>query len=388
MKNRLTFAIPMLAALLLGAVPRHVLTADYWGGYAGTHNLPASQAAPWLSWAEVQPADTNHLAPLGVKTLLYTNPNREEPHDVIWSDDERFFAHKCDGTRVRGGSRYAGEVLTDVHSPVTLAAWQRSIERHMQGAHYDAVFDDEASGDAYAEEAPCNFSLTDWIAGEANMIRSLHVPVIYNALADYDNHQVAKEIALNSVAAGGMMEECYAQLSPDHRVAGWVWYTTEYTELRMAQDRKLFFCYGRDLTPADQAFDGRMYTYASFLLTYDPKTTVLWEYYKTPSGGHVMPESQLVALDPVKKIDRVAQLHLNEGLYVREYRRCYIAARPVGPCAAVVNPDDDTHPLHLPRYHRTLRMTGSGIYDGGSISIVNVPPPAELPSRGAAILFR
>lgn len=376
------------AALTMGAAPRHVLTADYWGGYAGTHNLPATRAAQWLSWAEVQPQDTSQLAPLGVKTLLYTNPNREQPHDVIWSDDERFFAHTCGGQRVRGGSNYRGEVMTDVHSSVTTQAWQHSVERHMEGAHYDAVFDDEAVGTAYAQDAPCNYNMNDWIGGEAQMMRSLHTPVIYNALSDFYNHGVAREIALNSAAAGGMMEECYAQLAPDHRVAGWEWYTTEATELQMAAAHKLFFCYGRDLTPADQAYDSRMWAYASFLLSYDPSTTVLWQYYKTPSGGHVMPEAQLVPLDPVKRITRVAQLHANEGVYEREYRTCYIAGSPVGPCVAAVNPDDDTHSLSLSGYHRTLELRGGGIFDGGTIAIVKRAPPGQLAPRQAIIAFK
>lgn len=384
--------IALCAALALpvltGAAPRHIQTADYWGGYAGTHNVAPDRAAQWLTWAEVQPRDSAVLAPLGVKTILYTNPNREQPHDVIWSDDERFFAHTCDNRRVRGGSNYRGEIMTDVHSPVTQAAWQTSVSRHMEGARYNAVFDDEAVGTAYAQDEPCNYSFERWMQGEEQMISSLHMPVIYNGLSDYYNRGVAREIGMNSVAAGGMMEECYAQLKPDHRVNGWAWYTTEATELRMAQDRKLFFCYGRDLTPAEQAYDGRIYTYASFLLTYDPGTSVLWEYYKTASGGHVMPESQLVATDPVKRVTRVSQLHANEGVYMREYRKCYIGSRPVGPCAAAVNPDDDTHALPFGAYSRTLELDGSGVFDGGSIRISSNRPPASLPPRGAVIAFK
>jgi hypothetical protein len=101
-----------------------------------------------------------------------------------------------------------------------------------------------------------------------------------------------------------------------------------------------------------------------------------------------MPESQLVALDPVKQITRVSQLHANEGVYMREYRNCFIDGRAVGACAAAVNPDDDSHALPLGKYHRTLQLNGSGVFDGGTIRIVNVRPPASLPPRGAVIAFK
>lgn len=194
---------------------------------------------------------------------------------------------------------------------------------------------------------------------------------------------------MNKAAVGGLMEECYAQLNPDHRINGWEWTATEQTEIRMAKDHKYFICYGRDLTAADQAYDGRMYTYASFLLTYDPNTTVLWEYYKSPSGAHVMPESQLVALDPVKhNVSDVEQLRTGEGVYTRAYRHCYIAGRSVGACMSVVNPDDSPHPVSLPGYRRTLVLQGSGVFDGGTVRIDNAAPPATIGPRGAIIAFR
>ncbi|HET7813127.1 MAG TPA: putative glycoside hydrolase [Candidatus Baltobacteraceae bacterium] len=388
MKTFLRVSSLLLSLAMVAAVPRHVLTGDYWGGYAGTHNVPPDQAARWLSWAEVSPQDSAILAPLGIRTLLYTDPNREQPGDPMWSTQEAVFAHNCGGGRVRAGSNYAGQVLTDVHSPALQAAWKQSVARHMEGARYNAVFDDDAVGALYAADQPCNYNFDEWLSAHSRLIQGLGMPVIYNGLSDFYNRGVAREISLNRSAAGGMMEECYAQFKPDHRVGGWQWYTTEYTELRMAQEHKIFICYGRDLTPADQAYDGRIYTYASFLLTYDPKTTVLWEYYKTPTGGHVMPESQLVALDPVKQVKRVAQLRENEGVYLRQYRKCYFGGRSVGPCVAAVNPDEDTHRLRLPGFKRTLQLNGSGVFDGGSANIANVAPPSSLAPGGAVIAFK
>ncbi len=158
----------------------------------------------------------------------------------------------------------------------------------------------------------------------------------------------------------------------------------------MAQAQKYFFCYGNDRTSADQAIDQRLYTYASFLLTYDPNTSVLWEYYRTPSGGHVMPESRLVPMDPdVGNLTSADELRTVGGAYMRAYRQCYIAGAPAGPCIVAVNPDADApHSVNFHGFQRTLSMQGSGVFDGGTIRIDSVAPPAELAPLQAVIAFK
>lgn len=391
MKSMLKAIAAALCVALIGAVPAHVQTSDYWGGYAGTKSVPANVAARALTWAETDNIGSAQLAPLGVKTFLYSNPNRVLPRQAILyapdPDDPRY-AKTCSGAPARGEAAYAGILLTNPRSKALLAAWRRSNDAHSIGANFYAIFADEAVGAKLAQDVPCNYDLDDWIAAEAQLFRAIGKPIIYNALNDFRNQDVAPEISLNAAAIGGMMEECYATLREDHRVNGWRWIATENTEIRMAEANKYFFCYGRDLTPADQADDSRMYTYASFLLTYDPATTVLWEYYKTPSGGHVMPESQVVALDPVRKnVRSIADLHTLSGVYARAYRSCYIAGRPQGPCVAVVNPDDSPHAVGLRGYSRVLALHGSGIFDGGTVSL-EAQTLSSLPPRGAVVAFR
>jgi hypothetical protein len=387
-------APPFLLAIalgLLGAVPSHVQTADYWEGYAGTKVVPASQAAQWLSWVETDGTGSEQIAPLGVRTMLYTNPNRLEPGDSMYSDrDENEFAHTCSGKRALTTEHYAGQTLSNPRSPTLARNWKYAIQqRDPTGAgQFSAIFVDDADGSIYAMDQPCGYDLDDWLQGEIGLFRSLGLPIVYNGLSDFYQHGVAKEIALNAAAIGGMLEECYAQLEPDHRVGGWRWLATEETESQMAAAHKYFFCYGRDTAPADQEIPSRLYTYASFLLTYDPDTSVLWEYYKSPSGAHVMPESELVAWSPVRRVNDIRRFRTENGVYVRAYRACYIAGRPVGPCAAAVNPDDEAHPLRLFGYRRTLALSGAGVFDGGTVQIVNQPPPADLAPLQAVIAFR
>lgn len=373
------------AIALLGAVPAHVQTSDYWGGYAGTHKVSARQAADWLTWAEVDAADARLLAPLGVKTILYTSPTRVIPGSPMYSDDESQYAHTCGGARIMSTWRN-NQYLTNPRSRALISAWRSYVQKHFQAAHFDAVFVDNAAP-VYTTGEPCGFDLDDWLNAEIEAQRAVGYPVIYNALSATDGPNVSPEIALNRTAIGGMMEECYARLRPNTKATGQLWWVTERTELLMSREHKYFFCYGRDLTPADQAYDGRMYTFASFLLTYDPATSVLWEYYQTPSGGHVMPESALVALDPVKPVAGIADLRDRNGVFVREYRRCYAYGASVGPCAAAVNSDAEPHNLVLRGFRRTLVLHGSGVFDGGSIS-ENGAMPSRLGPASAVIAFK
>ena len=391
MMKRVDVVIAILLCLaLLGAAPRHVPTADYWAGYAGTKTVPPDVAAQALTWVETDVPGSIRIRPYGVKTMMYTNPNRAQPGQPMYGEDENEYAHNCGGTRVRAGAHYAGQVMTNPFSEKLAAMWRHTVARHQLTTRFDAIFNDDAVGAAYALDQPCGYNFDEWLRGEADLQRKLGAPVIYNGLEDYYNQGVAREIVLNASSIGGMMEECYAALHEDHRVGGWKWRVTQETELRMAQAGKYFFCYGRDMTPADQAYESRLYTYASFLLTYDLATSVLWEYYKTPSGGHVMPETQLVATDPVvRSVPHINVLQTAGGAYARRYRACYIAGRSVGPCVAAVNPDESAaHSIDLSGYTRTLTLVGSGVFDGGAIRVDSVRPPSTLAPLQAVIAFK
>src|SRR5580698_7104129 len=58
-RARIADTLEVLAALALSALaalpqrPEHISTADYWGGYAGTHSVEPQVAAGWLTWASV-----------------------------------------------------------------------------------------------------------------------------------------------------------------------------------------------------------------------------------------------------------------------------------------------------------------------------------------------
>ncbi len=187
---------------------------------------------------------------------------------------------------------------------------------------------------------------------------------------------------------GGDFEHCYSDQSQP-KTTGAEWNISENTELVVNNENKLFQCMLRNLNDGAASIDARIYAYASFLMTYSAQNDIYWEEFATPSGLHVFPESQLVALNPkVAEPTDVSALQQTGGTYGREYQDCYIAGNFAGPCAVVVNPDNNSaHTFPFPQYQHTLVLSGEGVLDGGTMATNGPPPPASLPSGEAAIVF-
>ncbi|MBV9270482.1 MAG: hypothetical protein JO165_05265, partial [Candidatus Eremiobacteraeota bacterium] len=255
--------------------------------------------------------------------------------------------------------------------------------------NFDAILNDDAGGFYYLSGTPCNTSIDDWMRATADLQGAVGYPVIYNALEVVNEPGVPRAIALNKTAIGGMMEECYAAAPRIPKQSDWKWRAAEDTELRMAHEGKLFFCYNNDTSPADQSIDNRIYVYASYLLTYDPRTSVLWEYYMSPTRAHVMPEVQFVPFDPVKPdVKTIDDLKNRDGVYVREYRHCYLNGQPQDKCIVAVNSDNSDHHIDLRGYSRGLTLSGGGIFDGGKAQIQSRSMPDTLPALSAIIAVR
>lgn len=365
-------------------VPRHVLTADYFGGEAGTHVVAARAMAKATDWVETSPYDTTTWRS-GMHVMFYTDPNRQISHEPLWTRNQSAFARDCSGHRISrlypsvGGRR---QFLMDPHSKAMFRTWRSYVERFFSAGHFAAVFDDDAADLAYMDALPCNAG--DWLDASMREIGSLHYPVVYNGLEPaYHTQRINPTIALNRVAIGGMMEDCYSERP--NPPSGSRWLTEERTELAMKRQRKLFFCYGNQTSDASSSLSERLYEDASFLLTYDPKRSILWEHWATASGVHVMPESRFVPLQPKRALRHVGDLN-DGGLYVRSYYRCYLDARLLGPCKVVVNPGASSFAVAAGSLHHALQLNGSGLFDDGRVGIG--PAPSSLGPVSAAILVR
>lgn len=370
-------------------VPKHILTGDYLGSPYGSSRFNWSTYARWLSWAEVSNQDANGVASAGIRTLMYTNPNRQQPGDPMYTSDESTFAHDCSGSRI--SNRWNANM--NLMNPLSVALrglWDSVVSNAMSQGHFDAIFSDDAD-DVYGTTAlPCRYNPGGWLAATNAQQLSLGRPVIYNGLGILSaGYGVSDAIGLNISAIGGMMEGCYSQPGPRPKPQGAVWRTIENTELIMAAQNKLFLCYANNVRPAASAVDDRIYTYASFLLTYNIRSSLLWEYFLSPSKFHVQPETALVATAPLLPAPRdISGLQRSSGVYAREYAACYVFGSAVGPCAAVVNPDTyNSRAFPFTKYHHTLYLTGGGALDGGTVSTRGYAPPSVLGPLGSAIAF-
>lgn len=367
----------------------HVFTADYLGGYAGTKSIAWSQAAPYLNWAETSVSDANSIASTGIKTMDYSDPNYIAPGDPLYSTDETIFAHTCSGARIsRTYNSSTTQYLSDPSSADLAANWNAWAASEASSAHFDAFFEDDANNTYGMNALPCNYTAPTWATLSIALDNAFTRPIIYNNLSG------ANTINLNQATSviGGMSEECYSRSSQPTApfTSGSLWTTSENLQIAMGQQHKLFLCYNNDTGSAATEIAARLYTYASFLLTYDASTSVLWNTFATASGFHVLPEATLVPAYPlVSQPSGVSSLQAAGGAYGREYAACYLAGTLVGRCAVAVNPDPSSaHAFPFSGYAHSVTLSGSGVLDGGSISTSGGAPPASLASLSAVIAFQ
>jgi hypothetical protein len=293
--------------------------------------------------------------------------------------------------------------LTDPTSPALQQRWIAYVSDMRRQGHIDAVFADAVGELANLSAMPCSMNQDKWTDQYQTLVQAAPFPVIYNGLMDLPYHgnyefemSPSVRLAKPSRVLGGMFEGCYTDPGrPGHKTQGSRWRQTENEQLYMAHAQKLFLCVesaqvsGRNKQMADQSIDARQYGEASFLLSYDSKTSMIRQKFENPSGFELDPETGLVALDPVvTPPNDVNSLKTSTGAYAREFRSCYIKGSPVGPCAAVVN-SDKTSTVGFPfsNYHHTLVMNGGGILDGGTIA-TNGPAPGDLGPMTGVVAFQ
>jgi len=372
---------------------RHVLTSQ---DYTGLDNsaFTFAQVAPYVDWSVVAPSDNAAAQAAGIKTILYTDPNRVDASMPEYSNDETEFAHDCSGNRITITGMQAVTYLTDPTSTVLEGLWQQHVADYNQGGHaqYNVVFDDTPlvrSVSAY----PCLFSQSAWLANQNIMNTELNYPIIFNGLGNLVNgvDQVSPAIALLPTSVGGDMEGCYSNYDgPDPMPTLRVWHTFENTEIEVLAAGKIFICRGFDNAPDTTSQPERMYMFASFLLTYDPALAIISPKFKPASNGFwIQPEDQLVALDPLNAQPlSIDQLSEGANVYGRQYKNCYYAGQWIGACATVVNSDStgNSHPMPWTNlYHHTLVLSGGDILDGGTASVNGPAPPSMIPGTSAII---
>ena len=379
------------------SVPAHVLTLDvYDDSGKGVAPDPVT-AAKYLTWAAVLPKDANAFSAAGIKTLLYSDPNRTSPGDPLYTSDETTFAHDCSNNRITIPNKTVTTYLMDPSSPALQALWRTYVANILSwGDHFDAIFEDNAGLAHPVSALPCNFDQSAWTAASNTLNQALGANIVYNGLGNLANgiQNVSPSIGLNPTAIGGELEGCYSNGEvTDPMPHKTVWQTYETTEIQMVASGMPFICRGLSQLPANTAQAERIYMYASFLLTYDPNLAIISEKFATQSTAlMVEPESQFVALDPLApQPTAITALQFSNLTFGRQYANCYLNGQPVGACAAVVNADNAraSHPFPWPGvYSHTLVLHGGAILDGGSAGTRGPAPPATMPGESAVIAIQ
>jgi hypothetical protein len=373
--------------------PMHVMT---WAAIVESNNISPTQAAPYLDWAVVNLPDADAFSAAGIKTVLYTDPNRTTPTGEMYTSDESTFAHDCSGNRITVVNKAGPTYQMDPRSADTAVVWLAWVTRVVQAnVHYDAIFDDSADSVRSLTGVPCNFDQTAWTAASNIMNSTLGKTVIFNGLGTLSqgNQNPPPAIGLYPSASGGMLEGCYANLQlNDPMPKGALWQNYENSELTMSALHRMFVCRSFAAQPAQTSYNLRLYMYASFLLSYDPATSVISEKFATPSHLEVEPESGLVALDPlIPEPTDISGLNTAPFTYGRQYADCYLDGQAIGACAPVVNADGPkhAHPFPWPGvYNHTLVFNGAGVLDGGTASANGPAPAATIAGTSAEIAIQ
>lgn len=370
----------------------HVLTGDYLGTPYGTTHVSAATAASSVNWVRTGAANGNAYHAAGLKVQIYMDPNRVQSNDPLYKMSSSGFATTCTSTRVHDTFSGITQYVTHPGSTALIAAYKGLVASFMAQGHVDALFEDNAGpiedfGVSFTPGMPCSYSDSTWLSGGRALEAAVPVDTVVNGLSAFHDHGVSLTVGLlsNSKTIGGEVEHCFADTANPEQ-GSWPWTATEDTQLQVTHMGKYFFCEGRNTYAAAGQIASRTYALASFLLTYNPSLSVLWEGYATTSGYHVMPESRLVPTSPVVATpSSVASLKQSGGSYVRVYRVCYLAGRSVGECAVAVNPDYIAHAVSLAGFHHTLHISGSGVMDGGTVTTTGAAPSSTLAAKSAVI---
>lgn len=359
----------------------HVHTADFW-----LSQNPAL-LAPSLTYEFASSGYVAATRAAGIKTITYEDPAMPQGSDHVevalsTGTYATAMARDCAGnfvTTYNGTGR-----LLDPHSPSAAQYVQAVIDAH---GPTDAIFFDNWNDLYGTNTKPCDFTTyADWAAATNAMLAQVNTHGAELILNTLGIQSVTNQLGGVTPAAvtGAMFESCF--------VNGSSWTDAETAEIGTIAKGKTFYCYANGAWAAQDAtaaIPSRLYVYASFLLTYDPKRTIYGTWLKTASGYKVMPETRLIPLYPYYGIGSIGALQYTGGAYARGYKACYFAGKLVSACEVAVNPSS-TLTVPIPNrsvYTRSMVLHGSSILDGGGVTFDGAVP-MSLPPKSGAVLFR
>lgn len=298
------------------------------------------------------------------------------------------------------------------------------------GATYALLFVDNNSGYGLSP-APCGFSLSAWGDGFSAGVGGLGTlpggfagdHIVTNTFSGSDANQstLIDHYLAASGTYGGMYEGCFTAAG-----GGYGWGSVEDSQILAVaylkahskpQDEVGWWCYGDGTSTAGSTLiQGRMYTYASFLLTYDLHySSYQTAFASSPSNISLFPETEFVPLGPtLAPSSPITSSPLCTtyptscgtattpgGPYVEYFNNgCYYAGAKVSnSCEVAVNPTGTTdwsdgavsggspQTISNPNgYAHQLTCTGGGTLDGGTCSFTQASTTTLQPQTGEILV--
>lgn len=398
------------------------MTGDYLTPSTKISNL--ARYAPYLTYAYAPTDYLGTLRKLGVRTVYYTNPLQpicqafrgsacidgdSIAFNYLRSTYKAAASRNCRGKLVRGRYRDYPVLQLNVNAPSAVTYLQAVIDRLRayvateNGGNADAAslyFVDNVAANVYGTTSTqCDQNASQWLAQIATDFRSVTGgPFVINALGASSVAGVERQIeAIRSPNVKMVLEEsCYGghgwnAAHPGNYVADttehYTWFANEYGETRSLAMHKTFWCLNRLVGMGYRYKAWRLYTYASFLLTYDPHRAVYQlELATPPSHLNVFPEMLFVPEQPAYTAKDVSDYLQSSGVYLRKFAYCYYRGAYKGPCAVAVNPSPTATVQTPTGYSRHVVLTGAGVLDGGKLTFATSVPPTMAPVTAQILL--
>ncbi|MBC5809264.1 MAG: hypothetical protein GIW95_00175 [Candidatus Eremiobacteraeota bacterium] len=405
----------------------------------GSHNW--AFAAKYLDVALTGPRNASELHGAGLGTAMYLDvhqcssksgpgPNEYPAPDCGDWPASAFYTQDgyADRTLTVSYNNRIVQRLGNPGSPELQARARASIDGALREGRFDLVqFDDATTPDEWwsivcngigmfepwgydCASAPggkahrpwsSRFSVESWKTGVSALAEKSPIPAVFNGLQGYAGDgkpaAIADVVAKTPNAWGAICDTCFYGLGAvPKNPAQWTGPLLESRlngSLRVVGAGKNVIVVNHEVTDPGARARGL----ADVMLFYDADRVWRWD---GACGDHshipVCPEAALTFYKPYGSYPgSTAALRDGNGNYVREFAECFENARPLGPCAAVVNPDRSaSHPRPALRnaYAHTLTIAGDGLCacygDSGSVAVNGPRMPENIPAAAGFVAFR
>ncbi|GAC1351231.1 MAG: hypothetical protein NVSMB1_02270 [Polyangiales bacterium] len=392
-------------------IPKHVKNWLSYGGYGFNQTIPAAYMAEHAEYTISMPKETVLIGAFkaagGHNATVKTDPSYVDgctlpagpggkctaPLGDMMAEDA--WLHDKSGKRI---TRNAYGTLFFAPNPASKSmrdAWH-TFTQDLASKGVDLFFAHDAGGASVSEVWATVYSTppveittqAQYDEAESAMLAASAKPIYWSQY--WIDANKTHGLTMPNVM-GTLDQGCYMSKST-------AWETVGNQILKVLQSKRSHFCIqigGGGPVPSYASPQLRLYSYASWLLTYDPDLSVHGVRFGVPplkdgSAVGIVAEDDIVPRNPLKTaaLD-ITALKTATGAYAREFANCYQASLAIGPCAAVVNPSAAASvavPVLSATYSKSLVLNDMNQFAGGTATFGGAVPKSLSPSSAAILL--